>query len=167
VAYPWDGVCRARSRRAGRYPHGVSDPQTSPEPPAQPESTSPDRMRVAAALVCAAEGLTLVGFCAFYLWELAHGASSDATRAAMSALLIALFGIALGVLARAWLRGADWPNTPTVVWNALLLPVAWSLVQSGHGPLGALVAVVAATGIVAAIRARTSGFASPDPGADA
>jgi hypothetical protein len=118
-------------------------------------------MRSVAALVCAAEALTLVGFCAFYLYELTRGASADASRAAVSALLIALVGVGLGVMARAWWRGAGWPNTPTVVWNVLLLPVALSLVQSGHALIGVVVAVVALVAIVAAVRAR---IAEPDTG---
>ncbi|QGN56757.1 hypothetical protein [Nostocoides sp. HKS02] len=137
----------------------MSDSQATPTPPpgrlpAQPHGSSRDLMRTLAALVCAAEALTLVGFCAFYLYELTRGASADAGRAAVSALLIALVGVGLGVMARAWWRGAGWPNTPTVVWNVLLLPVALSLVQSDHTLIGLVVAVVALTAILAAIRAR-------------
>jgi hypothetical protein len=53
-------------------------------------------------------------------------------------------------------RGANWPNTPTIVWNLLLLPVAWGLVQGGRGLIALAVAAVAITGIVSAIAADTS-----------
>lgn len=98
----------------------------------------------------------LLGFCAFYLWELVQGAGDDPTRVVMSIVLIAVFAVLLGVLGRAWLRGANWPNTPTIVWNLLLLPVAWSLFQAGRGMLALALAVVGVLGVVAAARADTS-----------
>jgi hypothetical protein len=71
----------------------------------------------------------------------------------MSMLLILLGGIALLLLARGWSTSASWPRTPTIVWNALLLPVAWSLHQSGRSAVGVLLAVVAVGSIVAAVAA--------------
>ena len=100
--------------------------------------------------------VTLLGFVVFYLWELTQDSAGDVARVVMSALLIAVFAVGIGVMARGWLRGDNWPNTPTVVWNALLLPVGWSLVQGGRGLVGALVIAVALVGIVAAIRANTT-----------
>ena len=100
--------------------------------------------------------VALLGFVGFYLWELTQDSSGDVARVVMSALLIAVFAVGIGAMARGWVRGDNWPNTPTVVWNALLLPVGWSLVQSGHGLVGPLVIVVALVGIVAAIRADTT-----------
>ena len=98
----------------------------------------------------------LLGFCAFYLWELVQGAGDDPTRVVMSVVLIAVFAVLLGVLGRAWLRGANWPNTPTIVWNVLLLPVAWSLFQAGHPVLALALGAVGVLGVVAAARADTS-----------
>jgi hypothetical protein len=109
-----------------------------------------------AAGVCAVQAVTLLGFVVFYLWELPQDSAADVARVVMSALLIAVFAVGIGVMARGWVRGDNWPNTPTVVWNALLLPVGWSLVQSGHGLVGALVIVVALVGIGSAIRADTT-----------
>lgn len=131
---------------------------TEPRPTAEPAPANrSDRMRTVAAAVCAGEALALLGFCVFYVWELGRGASDDPTRVVMSAVLIAVFGVALALLARAWWRGAGWPNTPTIVWNVLLLPVGWSLVQSDHRVLGVALLLVAATGILGAARADTSG----------
>lgn len=113
-------------------------------------------MRVVAGTVCLLQGLALLGFCVFYLWELTQGGSDDPVRVLMSVVLIAVFALALGLLGRAWLRGANWTNTPTVVWNLLLLPVAWGLVQGGRATLGVLLGSVAVVGIVAAMAADTS-----------
>ena len=111
-------------------------------------------MRRLAALVCALEALILLAFAVYFGWELVQGKSHDTTPVAMSALILVV-AAGIAVLARSWLRGADWPNTPTVVWNVLLLPVAWSLLQAGRGLVGVAVGVVALVGVVAAVRART------------
>ena len=100
--------------------------------------------------------VTLLGFVVFYLWELTQDSGGDVARVVMSALLIAVFTVGIAAMARGWLRGDNWPNTPTVVWNALLLPVGWSLVQGDRTLVGTLVIVVALVGIVAAIRANTT-----------
>jgi hypothetical protein len=115
-----------------------------------------DRPRLVAGVVCAAQGLFLLGFCVFSLYELAQGGSDDATRVVMEVVLVAVFAAGLLALARYWVRGANWPNTPTIVWNLLLLPVAWGLVQGGRGLIALAVAAVAITGIVSAIAADTS-----------
>ena len=115
-----------------------------------PDDASGSR-RVLPAVVCGIEGLALLGFCAFYLYELVLGEGDDATRVVMSIALMAMVAVALLVMARAWLRGLAWPRTPTILWNLLLLPVAWSMKDAGFWgawPLG-LVAVV---GILAALR---------------
>ena len=125
---------------------------TSPAPaPSRPRGP----FRAVAAGICALQALALLGFVGFYLWELTQDSSDDATRVVMSALLILVFAVGIAAMARGWVRGDNWPNTPTVVWNALLLPVGWSLVQSDHGLIGGLVIVIALVGILAAIRADT------------
>jgi len=115
-----------------------------------------DRPRLVAGAVCAAQGLFLLGFCVFSLYELAQGGSDDATRVVMEVVLVAVFAAGLLALARFWVRGANWSNTPTIVWNLLLLPVAWGLVQGDRGLIALAVAAVAITGIVSAIAADTS-----------
>ena len=128
-------------------------PVTSPAPaPSRPR----DVFRSVAAGVCGLQVLALLGFVVFYLWELTQDSADDVARVVMSALLIAVFAVGIGAMARGWLRGDNWPNTPTVVWNLLLIPVGWSLVQGDHGLVGAIVIVVALVGIVSAIRADTS-----------
>ena len=126
---------------------------TSPAPaPSRPR----DVFRSVAAGVCAVQVVVLLGFVVFYLWELTQDSGGDVARVVMSALLIAVFAVGIAAMARGWLLGDNWPNTPTVVWNALLLPVGWSLVQGDRSLVGALVIVVALVGIVAAIRANTT-----------
>jgi hypothetical protein len=125
---------------------------TSPAPaPSRPR----DPFRAVAAGICALQALALLGFVGFYLWELTQDSAADVTRVVMSALLILVFAVGIAALARGWVRGDNWPSTPTVVWNALLLPVGWSLVQGDRGLVGALVILIALIGILAAIRADT------------
>ncbi len=125
------------------------------ESPHEPARRRPGR-RVAAAAVCAVQGLVLLAFCVYYLVELGRGSSQDAVRVVMSALLIAVFGGALLALARAWLTPAGWPRTPTLVWDVLLLPVAWGLHQSGQDLVAVAVGASALAGVVSAAGASSS-----------
>jgi hypothetical protein len=95
----------------------------------------------------------LLGFAVLYGYEIAIGASDSVVRAVMSMLLILVGSVALLLLARGWRTGGSWPRTPTIVWNLLLLPVAWSLHQGGRTAIGASLAVVAVASVVAAIAA--------------
>jgi hypothetical protein len=106
--------------------------------------------RTAGALTLV-EGLVVVGFGAFYGYEIATGAAADVTRAATSGLLILVFGLGLLWLARGWLVGRDWPRTPTLLWNALLLPVAWSLHESDRTEVALGVAGLAVASLAAAL----------------
>lgn len=128
---------------------------TEPAPHDAPAPTNRDVARLVAGVLCALQALTLVGFVVFYLVELVRGASDDPTRVVMSAVLIAVFAALLGLVARAWLRGANWPNTPTIVWNVLLLPVSWSLIQGGWAAVGIPLLVVALAAVVSAAKADT------------
>ncbi|MFC7596355.1 hypothetical protein ACFQU3_13635 [Terrabacter sp. GCM10028922] len=107
----------------------------------------------AAGLLTLLEALVLLGFAVFYAYEMVTGATEHLTVAATSGALILVFGIGLLALARGWARAADWPRTPTLLWNALLLPVAWSLQESGRTTIALAVAAVAAASIVAALSA--------------
>lgn len=100
-----------------------------------------------------AEAIILVGFFGFYIYEMVDGAADDVVRAGTSGALILVFGIFLAAAGRAWLRGAGWARTPTVVWNVLLLPVAWSLHESDRTLLAIGVAALALVTIAAAVAA--------------
>ena len=111
---------------------------------------TPAWARPLAALVCGIQGVVLLGFCAFYLYELVIGEGDDAARVVMSIALMALTGVALLAMARAWRSGGTWPRTPTILRNLLMLPVAWSM--HGGGFWGAWpLAVAAILAIVAAL----------------
>jgi hypothetical protein len=107
-----------------------------------------------AALITGLQALALAGFAVFYVVELVLGEGSDATRVVMSAVLILVGAVGLGLLARGWLSTAQWPRTPTIVWNAILLPVGLSLVQNTRVLVGWTVIVVALVAVVAAWVAR-------------
>ncbi|GAA2489412.1 hypothetical protein [Terrabacter carboxydivorans] len=121
------------------------------------ESTSPTRevrgSHRVAGLLTLVEAVAVLGFAGFYVYEMVTGATEDLTRAATSGALILVFGLGLLALTRGWVRAADWPRTPTVLWNALLLPVAWSLHESDRTPVAVAVAVVAVASIGAAVSA--------------
>ena len=147
----WNGprLVGVTARRASDGGRPDRDPKASA--PSDPGDSQGSGSRLVPAVVCGLEGLALLGFCAFYLYELVLGEGDDATRVVMSIALMALVAVALLVMARAWLRGLVWPRTPTILWNLLLLPVAWSMKDAGFWgawPLG-LVAVV---GVLAAWR---------------
>ena len=145
----------------------MTDPRSTPGGAAasgadpQPVAPVTTAHRLAGVLT-ALEGLVLVGFAVFYVIEMASGATDNLSRAAVSTVLIAVFAVGLLVLARGWFTPAGWPKTPTVLWNVLLLPVAWSL-RDGDRPLIALaVGAVALTSIVAAVAAPRPHRESPD-----
>ncbi|MFM6848549.1 MAG: hypothetical protein ACKOVB_05545 [Terrabacter sp.] len=119
------------------------------------EPTTPSRQvgrsHRAAAVLTLVEALVVLGFAVFYVYEMVTGATDDLTRAATSGALILVFGLALLALARAWSRASQWARTPTVLWNVLLLPVAWSLHESGRDAVALGVAAVALASIGAAL----------------
>lgn len=133
---------------------------TSPRPPAAPAARAPRGARVVAGVLCGVQALVLAAFAAFYLYELVLGEGSDATRVVMSALVILLAAAGLAALAAGWFRWTRWPRTPTVLWDLLLLPVGWGLLQGGRATLGlVVVAVAVVTGVAAVVAPRP---ADPD-----
>ena len=106
------------------------------------------RARVIAAGVCAVETLVLLGFTVFYLLQLLGGRGEDVARVVTELVLIVLSGLGTGALTRLWWGSSGWPATPTLVWHALLVPVAWAMFQSGQLGigLGLVVAIILAGG---------------------
>jgi hypothetical protein len=126
----------------------------SPEPETAPTGSPPPPARGARGLAgasCVLQALTLVGFAAYYLYELSVGEGSDAVRVVMSAVVILLGAAGLGALARGWFTQRGWPRTPTIVWHLLLVPVGISLLQAGRTWLGWVVLVVAVVTTLAAL----------------
>lgn len=135
----------------GLFPRGVcwvtySAIVTSSRPPSRPLPSV-----LVAAGVCLLEAVLLLVTALLYGLELAGDRAVDPSTASMSLVVCLIFAILLLVLASAWVKGALWPRTPTIVWNVLLLPVAWSLATSTSIWLGLGVAVVALMGVAAAV----------------
>lgn len=106
-----------------------------------------------AAFVCTAYGVALAGFAIFYAYEIAVGAATQLGPAIMSGLLIALFSVGLFAVSRAWQSAQTWQRTPTLVWCALMLPVAYTLLTAGQPLIGLAVAASALLGGWAALSA--------------
>ncbi len=110
----------------------------------------------AAAVVAAVHVVLLLGVAGFYGLELSRGEGTSATNVVLSLGLILVFALLLAVLARVWWVGSRRALVPTVVWNALLVPVVIALFGAGDLLVagGLLVLVVAGVGTaVAAVRA--------------
>ncbi len=133
-----------------RYAAAVSatDPSSRPTPATPATPGLPQRL---AGVLTLLEALVVVGFAVFFAYEIATGATSTLATAVTSGLLILVFGVGLGLLARGWFRARDWPRTPTLLWNVLLLPVAWSLHDADRTPVALGVAAVALVSIGAAL----------------
>ena len=127
------------------------------------DAPAPGPRRLVAALV-GVQALALLGFAAFYVYELVIGKGSDAGRVIMSALLILLGGLGLAAVTRGWLSDAAWPKTPTIVWSALLVPVGFGLVQGNQVAVGWTVLGIATVTAVSALRVATPD--DPVPGVD-
>jgi len=125
--------------------HPTDRPSSASVPP------RPSRAALIAGLLTLVEALIVLAFAGFYVYEIAIGAADSVTTALTSAALILIFGVGLLVVARGWLRGQRWPRTPTLLWNVLLLPVAWSLRDSDQALIAAGVAALAVVSIVAAL----------------
>lgn len=148
------GVHGRRRPGADDYARTVTDEPRSTHPD-QPLVAAPERAwaPLTAGLLTLLEGSGLVLLAGFYGYEMAVGAADSLTTAATSGVLILIFGIALLFVARGWLRGQAWPRTPTLVWNALLLPVAWSLHESDQTLLAVGLALLAGASLMAALAA--------------
>ena len=115
-----------------------------------------------AGLVCLLQALVLLGFGVFYLVELVLGAGADRMRVLSSAVLILASAAGLALLGRMWLTASGRPATPTVVWAALLLPVAIGMAQSGQPLIGAALLALALVSVAAVAVASWRG--APGPG---
>ncbi len=103
-----------------------------------------------AAAVCAIQALLLAAAAATYVMEIVQGRAADPSLATMSMLVTLIFAGLLALLAMRWWGGYRWPRTPTMVWSALLLPVAYTLAQANGWLIGLTVVVISLTGLVSA-----------------
>lgn len=111
----------------------------------------------AAAVVAAVHVVLLLGVAGFYGLELSRGEGTSTTNVVLSLGLILVFALLLAVLARVWWVGSRRGLMPTLVWNALLVPVVIALfgAQDLVVAAGLLLLVVAGIGTAfAAVRSR-------------
>jgi hypothetical protein len=139
-------------------------PQDAGAQPAQAPGARSTRLLAFA--ICSLQALAVLAWAVFEVLRAGSGRTSTAGIAVALGGLLVVFAAALTLMALGWRRGAGWPKTPTVVWNLLLLPVAWSLVQGGSTLLGLVVGVVALVGLAAAVGTPTSFGPDPDDGPD-
>lgn len=73
------------------------------------------------------------------------------TTALTESFVVLVFAVAVGALALGLRRGKGMARTPTLVWNALLLPVAFSMISGGLLAVGLVLLLFAAVTLVATI----------------
>ena len=127
----------------------MSDPSKTPlgTPAARPVVGA----RTLAAALTGLESLALFGIVVYYAVELSRGEGSEPVRVVTEGLLILVVAVGLALLTRGWLRWTRWPRTPTLVWNALLVPVGIQLLGAGLTAVGAAVLVAAVASVVLAL----------------
>jgi len=108
----------------------------------------------AGAGALALQALLLLGFCGYYALRLIRHDVANGGRVVMSMVLLLLVAGLLVVLARAVAAGRGWARTPSVLWQALLIPVSVGMFQSERADLGAAVLLVSLGGIAGVLLQR-------------
>lgn len=144
-----------------RTPYGVL--VVPPASPPAAHQAIPRPRRLAGALL-AVQVVTILGFCVFYLVELAIGRGADTTQTIMSVVVFLGGAALLAFLARGLWRGSPWTRTPGVLWNVFVALIAVSLGQSGQWLLAVLVGAVAVGGIVGIVAPSRGPRGSVGPG---
>ncbi len=110
-----------------------------------------------AGFVCAVEALALVGLALAYAVGILRG-TEDSLARTLASLVMFLVGAGLLIaMARAWRAAAGWPRMATLVINALLVPVSFSLLRGNGILVGLPVCALAVAGVASAILARPDG----------
>ena len=117
---------------------------------ARPDRPPSQWARVAAAVV-AIEALLLVALAAAYGIGIRQDAESSLGRALASIALFIVGATILGWMARAWLQGQIWPRMATLVLNALLVPVSFTMIRGDGVLIGAPVLLLGLSGVAAAL----------------
>ncbi|MBA3619365.1 MAG: hypothetical protein H0W56_07235 [Acidothermales bacterium] len=112
------------------------------EKPGQDPRPAPPALR-AAALLVGCQGLLLLVAAGVLAAETVVGRSTDASGARLTALLALAAGVGLVLVARSLARRRRWARAPALVTQLLLLPVGFTVVQSGQAPIGVPLLVVA------------------------
>lgn len=128
-------------------PDAADEPAVTEDSAHRPDGVIEPWARPWGALVTGAMTLGLIGLAGFYLYELSIGASDSPIRVVMSMLLFLVFAAAGAAMTRAWLHGAPWTTTLTLVIGVLLLPTTWSLFQAEQLILGVVIGVLAVSAV--------------------
>lgn len=107
--------------------------------------------------VLSLETLGLVGLIVLYVVELAAAKAGSAGRTLASIALFVVGLLILVAMIRAWRRGDGWQRMATLVLNALMIPVGFSVTRGWGIWIGGPALLLAIAGVVAALAA---------PGAD-
>jgi hypothetical protein len=116
--------------------------------PRHPDGTAVGPARATAAGVTAAQGLTFVGLGIATAITVGTGKADDGGSAALAAAFWMLAGVGLGLVAWALWRGRHWARSPSLVWQLLMLPVGWSLLDT-QSVIGLIVLVSAVAALIA------------------
>lgn len=124
------------------YSPAVAPPQSRGAGPA-----APSRSRLVAVGVSGIEGAALVGLGIFAIVLILAGHADDPISAGLVAGLALLGGVGLGAAAWALWRGERWPRSLSLVWQLIMLPVGYSLLDD-QPPVGAALLVGAVATVV-------------------
>lgn len=105
-----------------------------------------------AAVLMGAQAAVLLVMAVLLALTAVSGDASDVTRAWTESALVLVFSGLVAVCAVGIWRGRGVARTPSILWNALLLPVAFSMISGGSWAIGGLVLLVAVTTIVLTLR---------------
>lgn len=109
---------------------------------------------VAVALgVLALEALGLVGLIVLYVIELSVAKADSAGRTLASIALFVVGLLILLAMIRAWRRSDGWQRMATLVLNALMIPVGFSVTRGWGIWIGGPALLLAVAGVVAALAA--------------
>lgn len=79
------------------------------------------------------------------------GSASTTSRALTEAAVLLVLAVGVGTLSLNLVRRKSLAKTPTVLWNALLVPVSFSLMSGGASTFGVATLAVAVVTFVAAL----------------
>lgn len=96
----------------------------------------------------ALQGGVLLILAGILVVDVVRGQVDGTTQALTEAAVVVVFALAALGLARGLIGGSGWARTPSVVWNLLLLPVAYSMFTADQPALGSVVLVLAVLTLV-------------------
>ncbi|MEO7236630.1 MAG: hypothetical protein ABIW80_14820, partial [Lapillicoccus sp.] len=134
-------------------PGGAADEAETPVGTGVRATGRPSGWARAAAVVAGVHVVLLLGVAGFYGLELSRGEGSSTTNVALSLGLVVAFALLLALLARVWWTGSTRAVVPTVVWNALLVPVVIALYGAEDRLVATALLVLVLAGLLTALAA--------------